>query len=276
MTVADFPDWQAPQAHADRISVTGVPLITSSRQVLNVAPQALAGGAGFSSALLPVSAIGYEIFISSKCGGTATVPFIEVQLQWLDTASGNISGTDSWICVSGSSSNGGVTVGKGPTKGDQVEVLITNLDAAVATTISVTLVQNNRVYPTDTWYNPNNQFRNTVVPTFTVSNNPDDESVIGLFSAVSIPANGSVSKLCAMWNGLIYVGLEVTVGALSALDIRIRPKPDGEYGGGNILGSYNAPAPGFTFIGAKAPLGVVLANTTASAITVNCGLFKAA
>ena len=36
MTAADYMDWSAPQAHADAISVTGVPLLTVPAIVANV------------------------------------------------------------------------------------------------------------------------------------------------------------------------------------------------------------------------------------------------
>ena len=273
MTVADFPDWQAPSAHAAQIATQGVPLLAGSVGVPG-RTWSLAGGA--SSTALPVTfhKIGYEMLAKATIAAAATIPFVRLNLVWTDSGSGLEVATDTFIIPCASGGPKFIVAGRGPTKADTMTATVANLDPAQAITMELDILENGRVYPRDDWGWINQLDAGLTVPTFTLPQLPDDESVLGIVSATTIAASGSNSYLFAQREGIVACTYELTTGAPSALQIRIRGVPDSEYGGGNWLGSYGTPPTTFQFVAPRAPLRVVLANQTTAAIVINFAMVR--
>lgn len=201
MSVADFPDWQAPSAHAAQIAQQGVPLLTKSTLLANQTITNLAHGASTGTAGLPVSQIGYEILISPHFALGTTNPFIEVNLLWADSATGLQVGSDSFYLPGCSQPSGLSVIGRGPTKGDQLFVTITNLDTANPMTTGLTVFQNSRIYATDQWRLINSEANNSTVPSYTLPNLPDDESCLGVITNATMAASASLSWLMGIGTG---------------------------------------------------------------------------
>lgn len=240
--MTDFADWQAPQAHADAISVTGVPLLTAAVVTVNQTFTTPGGGNGFSP-VKAVTGIGYELLIESTIGAAATVPFVEVQVIWSYSVSGAVVATDSWVVPC----NGGGTVFTshitGPSKADQAQVQVINLDPSVTSTVNVILFANSRVYSADRCKWLNNLVKSSTVPGWTLPHLPDDESVLGMQSAASIPAGSSVAWLCGMHDGLVNFGIDLGAGVLTNLVAQVSAEPSSYYVANNpIYGQVNPPS----------------------------------
>lgn len=270
-TPADFPDWQAPQAHATAISTTGVPLLTKSVLLLNALP-AILGGLSYSSATLSVSQTGYEIRVSGTIPSAATIPFFEVFLLWEDSTSGLTVATDSFIIPAVSAGAGLLVRGTGPTKGDRVVVEVNNLDPAQTLTAAVTVLLNSRTYAGDDWcwMNPFNS--GVVVPGIPLAAQPPDETVLGIGTSLVLPASGSVSRLCGMGaRGWVNLAGNTATTPFASIIATVFPQPASVYGGGGIAFRQQLSQSqfAFTFRGVRAPLLVQFNNTSATAGVVS-------
>lgn len=201
MTIADFPDWQAPAAHAGQIAQQGVPLLTASKLLANDTITALAHGASFGTPGLTVSQPGYEIIVNPKFAAGTTNPFVEVQLQWVDIGTGIQMASDSFFIPGSTQPSGLAVFGRGPTKGNQLFVTVTNLDTVNPVTLGLTVLQNSRVPQTDVWRFQNSSVNNMTVPGFTLPSLPDDESCLGTITGATIAASASSSWLMGIGAG---------------------------------------------------------------------------
>lgn len=273
--VADYPDWSPHVAHANQIAATGVPLLTLNTRLYQQAFPSVAAGTPVSSGPLNVSQVGYEVQITAKFPVATVTPFVEIQVAWTDTTSGLQIGSDTFI-VPGATAPGVWTVhGRGPTKANQLNLTVTNLDASNAASVGVIALQNSRVYQKDEWYWVNPQNKSLTIPGFPLPTFPDDESVLGLLDGITIPASSQASYLFGMHAGMVSVGYEVNTGAASNLSIRIRPKPDTVYSGHNIIYSAVTPPANFQVAAPRAPLGVVLVNAATTAMVMSMSMIRA-
>lgn len=271
--MTDFPDWQAPSAHAAQIATQGVPLLAGSVGVPG-RTWTLAGGASSTAAAMTFHKIGYEMLVKSNIGGAATVPFAQLKLEWTDSGSGLLVATDTWVVPCCTSPSKWIVAGRGPTKADTCVPTVTNLDPAVTNSVELDVLENGRVYQLDDWGWINELDSSLTVPGFTLPSMVGDESCLGFLPGTTIAGSGSSKFLFGMWDGLITVGVEMISGTLSNLQVRMRPAPDSLYTGHNIFGSFGTPTTNFVVQGARAPTQVVVANSATTSIQVALGLFR--
>jgi len=274
VTASDYIDWNAPQAHADSIAATGAPLIIAPNQLDAVSGLVIAGGGNDIRATLPVSQVSYGFQCAVKTNGAPTVPFIQFQFAWIDSGTSEVVDTDTFTVPASNNLNAFQAKAHGPCKANQVQVTITNLDPAVGVTVGFGLNQTSQPYTTDeiTW--PLFGLLLPSVPGFTLASLAADEAVLGFVDNLAIGAGSSSTFLFAPWDGLISVAYELSAGAAAALQIRVRPQPDTSYAAHNILGSTGTPPSVYQFAGCRAPLRVVLANTSGAGITVSMSLVR--
>lgn len=213
MTVADYPDWQTPAAHATQIAGTGVPLLRFTNNLGNAAGATVAGAANV--ALLAFTAInqpGYEVTIqASMPAGTGTIPFLHIELEWLDTASNiQVAKRDIVVTCGPGTANTLTYYLRGPMHGNQFSVRAVNLDPAVTATVNWTANQTSHVYENDQAMQfqyhgtPPNGFVNPAgVPT---------ANLIAYLSA-SIAASGSEFGLCALYSGDVILNIDAIAAA---------------------------------------------------------------
>ena len=150
---ADFPDWTAPQAHANAISTTGAPPLVLKQVVDALIGQNIPANSSITrpaSGQFAVNQPGYEIQLNvATLGGTA--PIVSVELQWYDSTFGGQIEDEIYYFYSGNL-NGHLIHGRGPSKGDRVVVVITNHDATSAVTVSYTLLQTSRTFTREFWH----------------------------------------------------------------------------------------------------------------------------
>lgn len=211
MTQTDYPDWQTPQAHADTISNTGVPLLARPANLVN---HAISLGPGSVDVFLinaPVSKIGYEISWSVFAPNTQAA-LLTCLLTWSDSVSGQQVIQEEWDFYAGSGTLGSAHVlrGSGPTKGDTLTVQVKNNAGAVTVTGTVVMAQNSRVYARDDWRSV------TFTPVFgftSIGNSDMQNGIIGSANNAAVAANGSVTLLLPLFSGKVALDVLTTSNA---------------------------------------------------------------
>lgn len=277
MTVPDFPDWQAPSAHAAQIASQGVPLLTKSSMIANQTFASIAHGASSGPPELTINQIGYEITVNPKFPAGTTNPFVEVGLQWIDSASGNGVANDVFYVPGCTDAHGFVVYGRGPTKGDRLTVSITNLDTAQSVSCSVTVLENSRVYPTDVWRFNNTLANSSTVTGFVLPTFPDDPSCLGAITGASVAASSNLQWLMGIGTGgPVTVSIEASGPVPGSARFHAYALPGSVYGtvapligytAGNLNQTYQFNPP-------RAPWLLQAANNaTSGAMTVNFAAF---
>lgn len=153
----DAVSWSpSPAQIAAQIQASGIFINTNSTEIANIPNTSVPSNTITAVQTVNFNQIGYEIRIVSKWNG-APEPvddfFTGVQLDWLDTTTGQIVATDRWFMgASKSTSAQLITAGSGPTKGNQVKISFINNDlTGAAVTISCVLLTNSRTYLKDDW-----------------------------------------------------------------------------------------------------------------------------
>lgn len=213
----DYPDWQTPQANADKIASTGVPLLTKATSTVTANNTNVPfGGTVQVANKVSITQPGYEISVTAKISASApTLPILTVELIWHDSVSGTTVGHEKWNVPMGSTFNGSVHTGTGPTKGDQLTVNLTNNDSAQAATVTTIINQNSRVYLRDDWRTEAfNSPPNGVPPLHDQYGNQLGSLVTG-----SLSGGGSVTRLLALYAGRVTVTFGSTVSKQGTLQI---------------------------------------------------------
>lgn len=265
--LSDYPDYSPHVAHADQIAATGVPLLTKSTLVYRVAIPSIGAGLAPNSGILPISQTGYEILVSAQAGAGSTNPYGKVYLQWIDSTTGFIVATDTFYTLQAVESGGFVIAGRGPTKADQVEITVQNYDTVTSGAWTITMLQNSRVYPADTWGFANFADNGRTIPGQTLAGLPGDETSLGVVQGISVPAGGNGTWLFGLATGG-PVQLGVAFGGVTPANIHVHifPIPTGNYSGQKDLADYAISDLGaaITFNPPRAPVAVQLINLATS------------
>lgn len=191
----------------NNISTTGAPPIILSTATINTGTQVITAGNTYTNPLKTINQPGYEIFIDVKCAAASTTPWVGVIMQWLDSVTGQVVAIEHWYLTGGSATFQNFT-GTGPTKGNQLQLLVINGDAANSTSISVIMLQNSRTYVRDDWRNET--YGN--IPNFTAGTSDGPGNVLfATFSAVS--ANGTVTRVMPLYAGIVQAIFLTQTGA---------------------------------------------------------------
>lgn len=201
--MTDFPDWGAPQAHANAISTTGAPPLVFKRLIdVQIGTNIPAAGTLTrpASGQFSLNQPGYEIEINMASLG-ATAPACSVELQWYDSTFGALMDDEIYYFLSGNA-NGHLIHGRGPSKGDQVVVVIRNYDATSAVSFSYTLLQTSRVFTREFWKTITKAGANPVFPGFTATPMNPPANVL-CAQSVSVPASGSALFVLPLYTGTV-------------------------------------------------------------------------
>lgn len=221
-TPTDYPDWQTPQQHANAISTTGVPLLRASNQLAQNAATTILGGA--TAALLPATAVnqpGYEMsFEISMPAGTGTLPFVDIQMLWSDSATG-VRGARRDVVMTAGNGPASVVVSyaNGQCRGDTLTVNAINLDPAVTATLKWVINATSHVYEHD---QAGQRFYPGTAPNgFSNPTGIPGTGVIA-FQKPTLGAGLSQAVLCALYGGDVFlmvdtIGISATV-AVSLTD----------------------------------------------------------
>lgn len=116
----------------------GVPLLHGVKNLLNLTGQVIAASGSITVGPIVFAKPGYMIrILAGMSAAGAAIPFVEAQLQWsVSTQPGQLTSVESWYLPA--SGVGTIrTNGRGPTKGDTLNIVFTNGDAVDTATINV-------------------------------------------------------------------------------------------------------------------------------------------
>lgn len=216
--VTDYPDWQTPQAHATQISVTGVPLLTKSTNIINDVNRNVPFGGGkvTIASNVGVTQIGYEIAITALISSLApTLPILTVDMTWTDSVSSTVVGHETWNVPIGSSGAGSLHVGTGPTKGNLLTVKLANNDSAQNATVTTVVNQNSRVYGRDDWRTESFN----AIPNATLPLHDQQGNTLLDFLSASLGALGSVSRILPLYAGSVSIAYSSAVSKTGTLQL---------------------------------------------------------
>ena len=184
------------------IANTGVPLLNKATNLLNANATGIGAGGTHAFSTVNVSQIGYEVFINvldSNAGNAS--PFVQFQMVWTDSATGQIVSQEFWTLASGSSGGSGQGYyGTGPSKGDTLAITAVN-NGSVQVTVTVALNQHSRIYQRDDW--------RAVTPIvgingFTNGNNDPAGNILLEFST-NINAGANITRIIPLYAGMISI-----------------------------------------------------------------------
>ena len=268
MSVADYPDFATPQAHATAIAGTGVPLLTVPNTLISALLQAVAAAGGTLVKTATFTQVGYAIQVIVNFPAAATNPFCEVAFTWSDPVSGQVYDEAHYFVPGASGASGFTVLGNGPVRAGQLQVTVTNLDAAQIATVSLEVAQDSCIRTADRWYWRNATDNGLTVPTFTLAQLPDDEDVLAILHNLVVPASASLVVLCGMAPGRT-VQLAGTVGTISpsSLQFKVQVVPASVYTtAGDLLDTTPTAATwGYQFLAPRAPLLFTITNSSTTA-----------
>jgi len=120
----------------------GTPLLHGAKQVFNLSNQVIAASGTFTQSNIPFTKPGYVINIRAQMSAVGSVqPSVKCDLTWSVGAISNGATAEEWWFVPAGGSSTKRTSGRGPTKGDTLQLVLTNGDAVNSVTISVVIYE---------------------------------------------------------------------------------------------------------------------------------------
>lgn len=199
MIMTDYPDWQTPQEHANKIATTGAPLL-GFKNVLGSNAAGLAIPATATRNLvtnMTVNQVAYEMAFSiSTAAGTASGLIIVA--QWTDSVSGLLTDTQTWSVFAGTTIAPHTLRITGPSNGDQLTVFIVN--GANAITVAFSIMQTSRVYTRHFGHTINLNQIQPSFPGFTFAS-CDPSSGVLCAESDAVALSSSASRLLPLYSG---------------------------------------------------------------------------
>lgn len=279
VSVQDFADWNAPQAHASAIAATGVPLLSAAGTLISALLQSVAAAGGTLTKTATFTQTGWALNIITNFPAAATVPFVEVTMTWEDPVTAAIYGEDHYFIPGSSGASGFTVLANGVVKSGVLNVTVTNLDPAQIATVSLLVSQDSVTRAADRWAWRNSADNGLTIPANTLATLPDDESSLGILNGVTIPASSNATWLFGMAPGkLITLSGFMTVVTPANVNFQVRSVPSSVFGGNAYL-AFLLPASNdftFTFTAGRAPMSLKVTNTGTVAGALNVMMTAAA
>lgn len=127
----------------------GVPLLALNNLLDKQTSKVLTPGTSYASPVVSINQPSYDFELNLSFPAGTTQPYLQVLLGWNDSTipSGALS-TERWF-LSGSSRGNTSYGGRGLTKGDSLQVTVTNLDTVKSVTFSYGISQHSRLVQRD-------------------------------------------------------------------------------------------------------------------------------
>lgn len=277
--VTDFPDFQVPQAHATAVAATGVPLLSKPNVLVSSLLQSIPASGTQHYGPVTLTQTGYAIQILVQFPVAATSPYVEVVLTWSDPVSSTVYGEQHYWVPGAAPPTAFTTLGEGPARSNQLTVTVNNNDPAQAATVSLLVAQDSVGRNVDRWYYRNAADNGLVVPGHTLAALPDDESVLGLFNAITVAVSTTATFLCGMAPGQRVTLAGVASGiAASSIAIQVAAAPESVYGTPGLLlqADITDLNENFTFTAPRSPLLFKIRNNATSGTLTFSGMLVAA
>jgi hypothetical protein len=270
VTAADYPDWSAPQAHANAIAVTGVPLLAVPT-VVNGNLLSIAAGVTNQQGSFPLNQVAYEIVVDAIATGAGAAGPLQITVKWNDNTFGTTVATEEWYIWPGSSGVGHVVLGRGPVKANNVVIAFTNLSGAMTYQVQYAIYQRSNVYTRDDWRSQGYAFTSALNAVCTAD--PPSNQVA--YASVSVPGATNTILELPLISGNCYFHAETT--SLTTDLVLAFQNSAGSFGSGlgSTFAKVKSDASGLVTGNIAMPRfqsRVVLGNTNAAAKTVTFSL----
>lgn len=257
MTTVDSPDF------VDTTSIHH-----GSYVAYNPGAQVIAASGVFTSPLIPITKPGYWMHFASLMAANAANPFILIQVAWIDTLTGVTFISEKWVGPAGTLAGIG-TFGRGQVKANQVQLIITNLDAAQSVTVTPIVIETSHSPARDDWRSQMNaNWTTTVAHTFDAKGSFLTNALHQ--QVTSIPATTTQFYQLPLYAGQVMIN-EVDAGAANLI-IGIVPTQQIDTANGTPdLIDFTGAAAGVNRICTlpRQPCQVRVQNTNAAAVTLN-------
>lgn len=206
MTVIDYPDWATAQAHADKIAITGAPLIPKDAQLFNTStggPIVLTPGQT-TTVLLDQDMSSNTSYHVSVDGLTLTAeanPFYRVALLWHDLDETLVDGQH-WNCLATDVSpavNNTLIVGRGPCEAATVEVNLRSFALTQNITLDFVFDGSSRLFTDHNWTSFSNNTSGSA-PFLTPISSPTSNLLGGTKGQV-LAAGATLQRINALRSG---------------------------------------------------------------------------
>lgn len=214
----------------------GVPLLRGTKTLNNGSVNIGASGNSILVNNLTITQPGFEsTFVTSLPVASGTVPFAQIQFQWIDSATSTTLETKNYFATAGNGPGNAVTTYvNGPCYGDKLLVTAFNLDPAQTLTFGFVINQTAHFYEHDhvlqAGYPP------TAPNGFTNPNGQPSASILAQ-SNPSIGPNGQQFRLMAAFKGQAIInvdnGAQANIARVALVD------PANIYGGGTNFALFN-------------------------------------
>ena len=206
--VTDYADWGVPQANANAISVTGVPLLTGAQPVFS-SIGTINAGAAYNSPNAQVVQPGYELSLEIWESGAGAASPVVVEVIWADGPLGATVSQQNYYIWPGTPSPGNQIFGKGPTRSTYMTVNILNPSAAMQYSYDLQVYERSHLYTRD-------DFRSVQCFGSASGNSfASQDPLTGLLGTalVSIGAGGVQTYELPLYSGLAYLYFDTTSAA---------------------------------------------------------------
>lgn len=201
----DYPDWTAPQAHADAIAATGTPPLTLvngvAGQVVNVPANGIQLGNTFA-----FSQPSYELFMDIFQSGAGATGPLEVKMQWFENTFSQVIDQQSWWVWPGAATLNHQVAAKGPSRAGLLSMVFSNHSVAAAYRVTYWLYQRSHYYTRDDW---RSMVFTSSVNAVTVPTNDTVEGLVCQTSAL-IAGGGNTKVQLPLYSGQVQVYADTT------------------------------------------------------------------
>jgi hypothetical protein len=150
-----------------------------------------------------LTGIGYELRLTTGTLAAGTNPFGKLTLIWTESISGLVVAQENWYFGQGQAASKTVLRGTGPTKGDTLQIIITNLDT-VSVYYTYVIVQNSRVYSRDNIYQIGNASY-LPTPAFNAPDSIEMEALIVATRSHSLATGVADQVLLPLYSGKAHL-----------------------------------------------------------------------
>lgn len=162
-------------------------------------PQNIASGATTTFGPFQITQAGYAIAFGLSTQAAATHPFVTFDMQWSSSATGQRVARERWMPASGNIQTQSY-YGTGPTKGDTLQVQVSNQDNHAVSLDFFSILGDSRQYNRDDW-------RQDTQPNSVGFTAGTYEQAAGILMATSptVGATSNTKRLLPLYSGLVFV-----------------------------------------------------------------------
>jgi hypothetical protein len=198
--MTDYPDWTVPQASANAVATTGVPLITLPNTLVN-ASYVINPGATSGPAFVTSNQPSYEVYLNAYESGSGSAGPLQITMQWSDVTGFIVVAEEIWYVWPGVTNGAHYVNGKGPAKGGQLIVKLANMSSAMQYTVNLAVYARSHLYTRDDWRST--FYGTTSAPNAVAASDPP-AGFLGNGSA-SIAAAGTQTYELPLYSGPAYL-----------------------------------------------------------------------